>query len=1097
MTLAPPDDRALPTAHDHGALPSGIAVQALARSRQPVLYADGAFRILWCNDAAVALAGAQRADLLGMRLGQFAAGSRLLGDPEDVARLRRGEGIVTEVVVRHGDAAPRYLDAEVSPAEGGFLVVCIDVTEHRHFEREAKFLHVEMDRANEALYHTDDLGRIVHVNDAAVRMLGYPREQLLGQHASMLHDDQAQPDWAAVRTELDAGRSLTIESFHRTRDGRALPVEVRVSNVTIDGETRRSALVRDISERHRAAEAQASANLKLRAILDAVADIVIVHDAAGRVIDCNARAEALLSLSPGGRNAFDIWQLPGEFAAPAGLREHVLGLPPRQPFVGRREFGTGADAVVIDLRTERIDLPDGASVWVLTTRDVSEQHRQQQALEASRALLRQIIDVLPQGVYWKDRELRYLGANTTYLRDVGVPELVGRSDAELDLPAEAIARYRAQDMDVLTAGEPEVNVVESGVRRDGSAWWISYTKRPLRDADGAIIGVIGAYTDITAIRAGEQALAFRVALAETVSRLHASYVQATGTDALMQDMLAELLALTGSARGFIADPHTSRNANLLGTHRLWLRAQREDQPGVTAMREVTEWHAEALHGLARMCTQRGGLVVCNGPDDGLPLPPTVSNYLAVDLRQGEELLCCLGFADRPSGFDDGLVQALQPVFGTVAQLIAAWRTRLEREAAERALLEAKERAERAVRAKSMFLATMSHEIRTPLNAILGMTELMLDDEHEEARRAQLQVVMQSGNGLLTIINDVLDFSKVEAGELRFESNVFDVRRKCADMRDLCAVEARRKGLALDVDVASSVPAWLLGDAGRIGQVLVNLLNNAIKFTEHGRVTLLVSGAMRQDGRFGIVFSVTDTGIGIEPGVQDALFEPFTQADASMSRRFGGTGLGLAICRRLVHAMHGEIGMQSVPGHGSVFWFTLALDVAQPVAEAAQAQPVTATGVVARDDDRGLPRPSLRVLVAEDNSVNQRVVTSMLRKLGCAVDVAANGFEAIDMFGRFPYDLVLMDWQMPELDGIEATRAIRALPEGVQVPIVALTANAMHGDEATCLAAGMDDYLTKPIRIAALRDVLERWTTDAARAPRRGQRGSPGEIASGT
>jgi two-component system sensor histidine kinase/response regulator len=255
--------------------------------------------------------------------------------------------------------------------------------------------------------------------------------------------------------------------------------------------------------------------------------------------------------------------------------------------------------------------------------------------------------------------------------------------------------------------------------------------------------------------------------------------------------------------------------------------------------------------------------------------------------------------------------------------------------------------------------------------------------------------------------------------------------------------------------------------------------------------------MRQDGRFGIVFSVTDTGIGIEPGVQDALFQPFTQADASMSRRFGGTGLGLAICRRLVHAMHGEIGMQSMPGHGSVFWFTLALDVAQPVAEAAQAQPVTATGVVARDDDRGLPRPSLRVLVAEDNSVNQRVVTSMLRKLGCAVDVAANGFEAIDMFGRFPYDLVLMDWQMPELDGIEATRAIRALPEGVQVPIVALTANAMHGDEATCLAAGMDDYLTKPIRIAALREVLERWTTDAARAPRRGQRGSPGEIASGT
>ncbi|MFN8648008.1 MAG: response regulator [Gemmatimonadales bacterium] len=817
--------------------------------------------------------------------------------------------------------------------------------------------------------------------------------------------------------------------------------------------------------------------------------------------------------------------------------------------------------------------PDGTlESWVGSLADTTLERKRTEAVRAWESRLREseerfrtLADQAPVLIWMSGPDAACNYVNAEWLRFTGRPlaEELGIGWSEDVHPDDFAASHETF---ARAFADREPFRLEYRLRRhDGEYRWISDHGSPRYLSDGTFAGYVGICTDVTETRRAREVLEHERSI------LGESIAQAPIAMALLDTDMRYL----AWSRQWLRDYG-------LGERDLRGRSHYEVFPDIPERWKAL--HRRALAGEA-----------LNNPDDLFERATGESTHLR--------------WAMHPWRRTDGAMGGIVMVTDVIDDLVRA-----------------RQQAIDSARLKSEFLASMSHEIRTPMNGVIGMTGLLLSTELTEDQRDCAETIRSSAEGLLTIINDILDVSKIEAGKLTIEVSPFDLLRACEDVADLLMPRVQEKGLELIVRVPPEVPRHVVGDAGRVRQVLTNLVGNAVKFTEHGQVMVELAAEPAAQGRALLRFTVSDTGIGIPREKQDAIFEQFTQADASTTRRYGGSGLGLTISRQLVRLMGGSIGVHSDPGQGSSFWFTLPFPlapsgaVAEPapgpggtrvlvvddvpqvrrvmceqlqalgaapeavgsgaealarlrqqqtegdpfrvvfldyglgpetgadLARAIRSDPALAetplvlvSGIITqpregwlrgegfaalvrkparRDDLRaalrlvlteggtaepaqtvearqaaaaaGLvsatapaaPAPgALRVLVVDDNSVNQKVAARMLTRLGCRVDLAANGREALDLVRQVGYDVVFMDCMMPEMDGYESTAAIRQLPTEVsRTPIIAMTANAMQGDRERCLAAGMDDYLSKPVQPEQLAQALARWTGAPASPP---------------
>ncbi|MDO6385892.1 PAS domain-containing protein [Uliginosibacterium sp. 31-12] len=645
--------------------------------------------------------------------------------------------------------------------------------------------------------------------------------------------------------------------------------------------------------------------------------------------------------------------------------------------------------------------------------------REQAFHRATQVFIQRILDMIPDPVYVKDAAGRYILVNEAFARERAMPpeEILGSTALNLTGELEARETSLREDAEVL-AGSEIFKEQHSTHPVSGAEVFRVVSKRRSTDSDGQPV-IVGAHFDLTrwklAERSLQQSLERERELRERVQTFTQRLIDVIPQPVYVKDAQSRYIMVNEA----FAEDQQRPASELLG-------ATPEMFPGDAAhVQLVREEDARVLSGEVLLKEER--------------------RRHALTGRDSYRLI-----SKRSSLDAEG-----NPVIVGANFNITSWR-------------EAEERAARASEAKSIFLASMSHEIRTPLSGVIGMLRIALRREAlSETARDKLSICLANAEHLLAIINDILDFSKIEAGQLSLENIDFALRPMLEEAMQPFQVHAQAASLYFRIELDPALPSALRGDPTRLRQILMNLVSNALKFTEQGEICLRVQSLITTGGQCTLRFAVEDTGIGIPSEALPRLFEQFQQADASTTRRYGGTGLGLAICRQLVDAMGGQITVQSQVGVGSSFSFVLSL----PVGTLGETQKASPLAPHAR---------RLRILCAEDSPTNQLIVQDLLEEMGHHVDIVANGFDAITALARRDYDLVLMDGRMPQMDGIEATRAIRAggLPEfrvrKPHIPIIAITANASEDDRQQCLDTGMDDFLTKPINEHKLHTMLAAW-----------------------
>jgi two-component system, sensor histidine kinase and response regulator len=1038
-------------------------------------------------------------------------------------------------------------------------------------------------------------GHVSLLNRSATRMTGIGESDAVGRSFSdviRVRDGDDARRLASQIQEMLAGGTMGCVPLACTLLGaydEEIPAECAVTSMCDKAGRVTGAVVviRDMSERVNAEQALVSTEQKYRLLFENSIEGVFRSAPDGTLLSANPSMARLLGYNSG-----------ADMAASSGINLRDMYVEPAQRDEMIERLRKDGSVKQFEAEYRR---PDGSRAWFSanlravpdaagglqviegTVMDITARKRAEQDLHRREAYLRSILDNSPYLIWLKDSEGRYIDLNrrlANALRIDDINKIRGKSDFDLYPPAEA-ARIRNSDIEVMKGGNNLV--VDEAVDESGAKHYNEKYKAVLKDESGNVIGTMGFSRNITEMKEREEKLR---KLSRAVEQSPSTIV-ITDTSGKIEYVNPRFSALTGYA----GEEVIGKNPSVLKSGRT------PDEVYVTLWNTIKnggEWSGEIQNRkkngelfweyatISPIRDENGTITHFVGIKEDITKRKEVEAELA---RRAEDLLQAKSRAEEQA-------------------------RRLGVQAFE--LRKAREEALKASMMKSEFVANMSHEIRTPMNGVLGMAGLLLDTTLDDEQREYAEIIRTSGEALLSIVNDILDFSKIEAGKLELEEIDFQVRTTIDESMDLVSVRAREKGLELCCDVADDVPGELLGDPGRVRQILTNLLSNAVKFTDRGEIEASVTCEKPAGESVTLRFAIRDTGIGISESEREKLFRSFSQADGSTTRKYGGTGLGLVIAKKLVEMMGGEIGVRSEKGKGSEFWFTVNLAARGAFVPEPPPAPLRGARVLVVDDnatsrkilvrrlsswemrpqeaasgpdalailrsgassadpiravlidmqmpgmdgmevarcilgDRALGavpfvlltsagqesvreaqkgglksclnkpvrdttlrryleqamasaeqhqevnpgdksadlrreadapnggRLLKRVLVAEDNPVNQRVAVKMLEKFGCRADVVADGKEALAAVSRIPYDIVFMDCQMPEMDGFEATVRMRKLPgSSRKTLVVAMTANALRGDREKCIAHGMNDYLSKPVTQEALETVLKKW-----------------------